>query len=716
MSNGTVPTSGQRFRIRFLPAIPGSNAAASAAAAAASAAAAQTAANTAVAATASKVNKAGDTMTGFLILNADPMIALHAASKQYVDAHGGGGGGGNMSTSGAPVAGQLGMFTDPTHMTGLIVGAALSASGGTLNVIAAGGNVMNSGTPVAGQLARWTSSTLIQGVDASSLGFQPLSADLTSLAAASASGIGPSPSGLYYRKATNTWAPLNLVNLTIDGTTDTISAAGGTGGGNVSSIGTPTSGQLAQWTSGTQIQGITSITNALLSPVVAPMFKGRTTAGTGALEDLTPTQATALLNPLVGDAGSGGTKGLAPAPAAGDAAAAKFLKADATWAVPVAGGNVSNVGTPLANQFAQWTDATHIQGITAATATAALNTLIGANGVAGVKGLAPAPAAGDAAAGKFLKADATWAVPPGGGAGLTISDTPPASPTVGMLWWQSSTGILWLYYTDINSSQWVAVSSVPGGAATAAPPILNYLGGLTLSNDVTSPNTVLDIATGTACSDDNTTMMALSTVITKNCNAAWAVGSGNGGLDTGSTLAASIWYHVFLIERIDTGVVDVLISTSATAPTLPTSYTRKRRIGSIFADTSAHILAFTQLGDQFLWTVPILSIGGTSAIGTTPGLINVPAPAGVKTTAWLSCYWSPNISSILTIQSPDQPMTAAFIPAGNVTAASQAAPALSGGDFFVRTNTSNQVQIAANSAVTGGLSLVSRGWVDNRGK
>lgn len=45
----------------------------------------------------------------------------------------------------------------------------------------------------------------------------------------------------------------------------------------------------------------------------------------------TATQATALLNAVVGDSGSGGTKGLVPAPAAGDAAASKFLKADGTW-------------------------------------------------------------------------------------------------------------------------------------------------------------------------------------------------------------------------------------------------------------------------------------------------------------------------------------------------------------------------------------------------
>lgn len=34
---------------------------------------------------ATKVSKAGDTMTGFLTLNADPTATLHAATKQYVD-------------------------------------------------------------------------------------------------------------------------------------------------------------------------------------------------------------------------------------------------------------------------------------------------------------------------------------------------------------------------------------------------------------------------------------------------------------------------------------------------------------------------------------------------------------------------------------------------------------------------------------------------------
>jgi len=45
----------------------------------------------------------------------------------------------------------------------------------------------------------------------------------------------------------------------------------------------------------------------------------------------------ALIGAVLGDSGSGGSPGLVPAPSAGDAAAGKFLKADATWAAPAGG-------------------------------------------------------------------------------------------------------------------------------------------------------------------------------------------------------------------------------------------------------------------------------------------------------------------------------------------------------------------------------------------
>lgn len=88
-------------------------------------------------------------------------------------------------------------------------------------------------------------------------------------------------------------------------------------------------------------------------------------AASGQLVPTSAAVATALLDNVVGDSGSGGTKGLAPAPAAGDAAAGKFLKADGTYAVP------SGTGAP--------TDATYITqtpngGLSAEQALSALST------------------------------------------------------------------------------------------------------------------------------------------------------------------------------------------------------------------------------------------------------------------------------------------------------------------------------------------------------
>ncbi len=58
----------------------------------------------------------------------------------------------------------------------------------------------------------------------------------------------------------------------------------------------------------------------------------------------TGTLAGARMATMVGDGGSGGVKGAVPAPAAGDAAAGKFLRADGTWFTPAGAGTVTVVG------------------------------------------------------------------------------------------------------------------------------------------------------------------------------------------------------------------------------------------------------------------------------------------------------------------------------------------------------------------------------------
>jgi hypothetical protein len=69
-------------------------------------------------------------------------------------------------------------------------------------------------------------------------------------------------------------------------------------------------------------------------------------------------------------------------------------------------------------------------------------------------------------------ADPAWAPAAGGGASISISDTPPGSPTAGALWWDSVGGQLYLFYNDGSSSQWVPSSNQPGptGATGATGP------------------------------------------------------------------------------------------------------------------------------------------------------------------------------------------------------------------------------------------------------
>ncbi len=69
-----------------------------------------------------------------------------------------------------------------------------------------------------------------------------------------------------------------------------------------------------------------AVTNAKLAEVNTATFKGRTTAGTGNPEDLTATQATALLNTVTTSA-----KGLVPT---APNLTTQFLRGDASWAVP----------------------------------------------------------------------------------------------------------------------------------------------------------------------------------------------------------------------------------------------------------------------------------------------------------------------------------------------------------------------------------------------
>src|SRR5262249_26038594 len=177
-----------------------------------------------------------------------------------------------------------------------------------------------------------------------------------------------------------------------------------------------------------------------------------------------------------------------------------------------------------------------------------------------------------------------------------------------------------------NGGNWTVVEyTKASGIAIIPTPVPGLLFGCTLSG---GGSTTLTITACTTASDDNLTTQIIGSQYTKTF-ASWAVGSGNGALDTGS-IATNTWYHVFEITRTDTGVVDYLISLSATAPTFPANYTKKRRLGSIKTDGTPNITSFFQNNDTFLWgTIPAADFNAAGS--TTAASLTVQTPLGVRT-------------------------------------------------------------------------------------
>ncbi len=128
----------------------------------------------------------------------------------------------------------------------------------------------------------------------------------------------------------------------------------------------------------------------------------------------------------------------------------------------------------------------------------------------------------------------------------------------------------------------------------------NFIGGLRLAQAADTDHDIT-IAAGDARDPTDAADLTLAAAITKQIDAAWVVGTNQGGMDT-STVANTTLYAVWLIKRSDTSVVDALFSTSFSAPTMPASYDYKRLIGAVKTNGSANIIAFVQRGDEFWFT------------------------------------------------------------------------------------------------------------------
>lgn len=175
----------------------------------------------------------------------------------------------------------------------------------------------------------------------------------------------------------------------------------------------------------------------------------------------------------------------------------------------------------------------------------------------------------------------------------------------------------------------------------AFPVVTSYnLYGLKLSRDSGDTSHDINVTAG-ACKDATFAEdMVLVSEITKKIDASWAVGNDAGGLASGESLSASDCLFVWLIKNPTTGNVDVLISTSASSPTMPSGYTVKRYIGSWKLDASSNLVSARWKGDEYIILAdPVEEFSDTSLTSGSSNVetvaINAPPEAYVHYTAKL---------------------------------------------------------------------------------
>lgn len=254
-------------------------------------------------------------------------------------------------------------------------------------------------------------------------------------------------------------------------------------------------------------------------------------------------------------------------------------------------------------------------------------------------------------------------------------------------------------------------------AATSTP--LDAMTGLGLT---WVSGTSITVAIGAASSDDsnpsNRVLMINSAAITGTTAATWVVGNNQPKLDAGGVGNNQTW-HVFEIKRTDTNVVDVLFSQSATSPTLPTNYTKQRRLGSVLTDGAAAIRNFVQDGDDFLLLASILDVN-TANPGTSAVTATLTVPTGIKVTARINAAItsaSNNVMSyVSSLDQNDEAPSQTVAPLSN-TANANTSTNMGGVQLLVRTNTAKQIRYRLSVSAAGDIMRIATlGWIDRRGR
>ena len=238
--------------------------------------------------------------------------------------------------------------------------------------------------------------------------------------------------------------------------------------------------------------------------------------------------------------------------------------------------------------------------------------------------------------------------------------------------------------------------------------------------------TAISIAVGEARSDTNTYDITLA-----SATALSLASTGANALDTG-TVTSATWYHVFAISKAEGVSAATLASTNLSSPTMPSGYTLKRRLGSIYSDADVSVQNFVQTGDNFSWHTPVIDVSAATVTASAKTL-SLSTPSGIKTQALLGInakvsgtgfndrvgvYISPLDTADVTVTEPNLGSGTYSLAFDNPAPSSTGARGVIAGSIPpVRTNTSSQVRARSFSgSYPNTLNVSTFGWIDRRGR
>ena len=248
---------------------------------------------------------------------------------------------------------------------------------------------------------------------------------------------------------------------------------------------------------------------------------------------------------------------------------------------------------------------------------------------------------------------------------------------------------------------WVSVASGAGADKSQWP---------TTSPAADSEHDVT-ISAGVVLNSLGTFDLVLSSPITKQIDAAWAVGDNAGGLFSG-TVAASSTYHLFIIRRDSDGVIDAGFDSDSSGANVPAGWSSFRRLRSYITDVSANIIETYQIGDYFGFINRILDID-TTAPTTNGVLVPLSVPSGLNSICYSGIVnMSVGVGGAVLVTSPVE--TDSVPTTQNSTIDSNSSGQRASTQISKYVDSLGQLRYRTDTAPLGYLRFQTEGWIDDR--